>query len=88
MVWRHALLPAVPDAIELSQVAIDGLQAVVGFAGDLLGRLALGEALPADEALVGEAGTDVMEGGPSRDEGLGLALVIGQQSGDGRVVDG
>jgi len=59
LLGRHVLLPAVADAIELSEVAIDGLQTVVGFAGDLLGGLAF-EAFPADEALVSEAGAQLM----------------------------
>ena len=79
---RHAELAAVADAIELGQVMVNGSEAVVGLAGDLGRLLAFGEALPADDALVSEAGADVVQGGPAGDEALGALFVVDQNVSD------
>jgi hypothetical protein len=82
----EALESAVSDAVVLAQIAVHCFKAVVGLASDLVGFLALAKALPADDSLVGEASADIVHGGTTRDELLGVSFVGRQNMGDRGIV--
>jgi len=83
---REALEAAMADTVVLTEVAIDGLEAVVGLAGDDVGFLSFGVAFPADDAFVSEAGADVVEGCAAGDDFTAIAFMLGEHGGDGAVV--
>ena len=74
------------DAVVVAEVAVHRFQTVVGLPGDLVRFFAFGISLPADDAFVSQAGADVVQGGPTRDEFLGFPFMGRQDMGDLRVV--
>ncbi len=74
LLGAHAELAALAHAIKVSEIAIDGLQAVMSLAGDLIGSFAF-EVLAANDRLVSLATAEVMQGRAARDQLLLLALV-------------
>src|SRR5262245_2087000 len=82
LLGREPLEAAMPDPIVLTQITVNGLQAVVGLAGDDVGFLPFGITLPANDSLMSQSCPHVMERGSARDDGLGVSLVPGQQDRD------
>ena len=78
--------PAVPHAIELSQVTIHRLDAVVGLARHLLACLALAIPLPADQPLVRQPRPYIVQRRPPRYQTVAAPIVVGQHPGHLRVV--
>jgi hypothetical protein len=83
---RESLRPAVAHTVVLAEVTVDGLEAVISFAGDDVGIFPLGITLPADDAFVRETGAHVVQRGAPRDQGSRLSLVLSQQGSYGGVV--
>jgi hypothetical protein len=71
------LKPAVTDAIVLAEITVKRVKAVVSLAGDDVWLLPLGIALPKDDALMSEAGPNVVERRAPWDDGLGIAFMLG-----------
>jgi hypothetical protein len=70
----------------LTEITVNGLQAVVGLAGDDMGLLPLGITLPANDSLMSQSCTHIVECSAPRDEGLRVTLMLGQQDRDVTVV--
>jgi len=87
LLGSESLQAAMSHAVVLSEVTIDSLEAVVGFAGDEVRVLAFGVTLPADDAFVCETGADVVQRGAARDEVAGLSFVLGEEAGHATVTD-
>ena len=71
----HTLLKAMTDTIEFAEIVINRFERVMSFTGNLILRFAFGISLPADDAFVRQAGPDIMQSCPARDDLLLLALV-------------
>src|SRR5262245_9363222 len=54
---------AMPDPIVLTEITVDCLQTVVGLAGDDVGLLPFGITLPANDALMSQSCSHIMERG-------------------------
>lgn len=78
LVGRHPIEPIMSDTVILTKVLIDGFEAVIGFARDLVGRFAIEIAFATDDALVRQTGTDIVDGGAARDHLSGLLFVVRQ----------
>jgi len=63
LLGADARAAAVPHAIEPGQVAVHGLQGVTRLPRHLVARFAFRVAFPADDALVRQAGADVVQRG-------------------------
>ena len=87
LLGREPLETAMADAIVLAEITVDRLEAVVGLASDDMRLLAFGVSLPANNPLMSQSCSDIVEGGASRDDGVGEALVLGQHMSDPTVVD-
>src|SRR5262245_17583171 len=61
LLGREALKSTVADAIVLAEVAVDGIQAMVGLTSDDVGLLPFGVALPTNDALMSESCSHIME---------------------------
>ena len=84
---REPLQAAMADAIVLAEVTVDRLKAVVSLASDDMRLLAFGVSLPANNPLMSQSCSDVVERGASWDDGVGEALMLGQHMCDPTVVD-
>jgi hypothetical protein len=62
----QALESAVADAVVLPEIAVHGLEAVVRLAGDDVRLLAFGVTLPANNPLMCEPRSDIVQGGTLR----------------------
>lgn len=80
--WCHAFDFAETDAIVLSEVAVDGLEGVVGLASNDRGFFPFEESLSADDAFVCGSGTDVVDGGTTRDDLAGFAFMGSEGGGN------
>ena len=83
----QALESAMADAVVLPEVAVHGLEAMVGLAGDDVRFLPFGVALPANNALMSQSRSNIVQCGAARDERAGLALMLGENASDPAVVD-
>ena len=81
----EALESAVSNAIVLPEIAVNGVESVVGLPCDKVWIFAFGIAFPADDPFVGETGANIMQGGSAGDDGLGGAFMFGEDFGDGGV---
>ena len=86
LLGRQPLEAAMPDPIVLTEITVHSLQAVVGLAGDDVGLLPFRITLPANNSLMSKSCPHIVERGAPRDDGLGVALMPGQQDGDPTVV--
>lgn len=86
LLGREPLQTAMADTIVLAQVTVDRVQAVVGLASDDMRLLAFGVSLPANNPLMSQSCSDVVERGASWDDRIGEALVLGQHMSDPTVV--
>lgn len=81
----HAPGPAQDDLPEGADVVLDGLEGVVGVAGDLFYGLLLDKELVNDDAFVGEGRSHIMNGGAAGENlvvfGLPFADVFGHGKG-------
>ena len=75
-----------PDPIGLTEITVDRLQAVGGLARDDVGLLPLSIVLPANDSLMSEPCSHIMERGAARDEGVGGPLMLGQHMSNLAVV--
>ncbi len=75
----QALQSTVTDPIVLAQVVIDRIKAVVCLASDDVRFLAFGISLPANNALMSQSSSDIVQSGAPGNERVGLALMLGQQ---------
>src|SRR5271157_3533242 len=82
LLGRESFQTTVADAIVLSEVAVDGLQTVVGLARDEVRLLALGVVLPTNNPLMSKSRSNIVERGAARHDGVGEALMPGQHESD------
>ena len=86
LLGRESLYSAMADAVELPEIAVNGFEAVVGFASDNVGFLPMGITLPTNDAFVSEAGPHVVQGGAAGEQVSGLAFMLGEDLSDAAVV--
>lgn len=86
LLWGKALESTVTHAVVHAEVTIDRLQAVVGLFGNEMGILTFGKTFPADDAFVSQTGTDIVERGATRNNGLGAALMRCENNGHSVVI--
>jgi hypothetical protein len=75
------------DAIVLAQVTVDRLKTVVSLASDDVRLFALGVPFPANNPLMSQSCSHVMECGASWNDGVGGSLMLGQHVRDPTVTD-
>lgn len=75
----QALQTTVADPIVLAQVVIDRIKAVVCLASDDVRFLTFGISLPANNSLMSQSSSDVVESGAPGNDGVGRALMLGEQ---------
>ena len=85
LLGREPFQTAMADAVVLAEVTVNRLEAVVGLASDDVRLLAFGVSLPANNPLMSESCSDIVERGASRDDGVGVALMLGQHVRDPTV---
>ena len=73
---------AMADAIILAEVTIDRVETVVSLASDDVRLFAFGVSLPANDPLMSQSCSHVMECGASWNNGVGASLVLGQHLSD------
>jgi hypothetical protein len=86
LLGRESLKAAVADAIVLTEITVNRLQTVVGLARDDVGLLPFGIALPANDALMSESRSHIVERRSPRDDGVGFTLMLGQQYRDPTII--
>jgi hypothetical protein len=84
---REPLQTTMADAIVLAEVTVHHIQAVVGLARDLRRLLGFGVSLPANNPLMSQPGSLVVEGGAPGNHGVGEPLMFGQDLSDPTLVD-
>jgi hypothetical protein len=82
LLGRKPLEPATPNAIVLTEVTVDCVETVVCLASNDVRFFALDVSLPANDSLVGDPRSHVVERGAPRDDRVGGALVVGQSNAD------
>jgi len=75
------------DAIILAEVTIDRVETVVSLASDDVRLFSIGVSLPANNPLMSQSCTHVMECGASWNNSVGASLVLGQHLSDPLVSD-
>ena len=82
LLGRESMKAAVPDAVVLAEIVVNRFEAVVGLASNDIRVLPLGIALPANNPLMSESRSNIVEGRPSRDDSVGVLLIPGQECAD------
>jgi hypothetical protein len=85
LLWGEPLQTAMADAIVLAQVAVNGIQAVVGLASDDVRFLAFGVSLPANNPLMSQSSSEVVESSAAGYDGFRRALVLHEHGSDPAV---
>src|SRR3974377_2309700 len=75
LLGRESMKAAVPDAVVLAEIVVNRFEAVVGLASNDIRVLPLGIALPANNPLMSESRSNIVEGRPSRDDSVGVLLI-------------
>lgn len=71
-----------PDAIVLTELTVNRLQTMVGLACDDVGFVPFDMAFPANDALMRQSCSHIVERGSPRNDNLGVTLMLGQQHRD------
>ena len=82
LLWSEFLKAAVADPVVLAEIVVNRFEAVVGLASNDVWVLSLGVALPANNPLMSQPRSNIVEGRASRNDRVGTLLIPGQKGAD------
>jgi len=81
----ESLVVTMSHAVRLSQIAVDGLDAMVGFASDLIGTLTVNTPFATNNAFVGHTTAGIVDRPTLGDDCIVLTFVLRQQFPNERI---